>query len=213
MARKLTPNQKAYRQQEQRIQRYINRYEKQGFIFEYKLPSTPKRITKQSIQRLKAVTAKELQKTATAPDVETGELIKGTEAIKQRRSIRRLENELKKRSLIAPETEERKTAPAALVAPAIIENFRDAISALPPKVVEWLNGMLDDAIRLYGVGSTAAAVLNTSPKFNDMLSELQAVSYNAVTGFMSFFLDMASNLSATQREELEASFESESYEQ
>lgn len=83
MARKrktLTPTQQAYRKQVRRIKQFIRRAEKRGYQFsENVLPQQPKRITKQSVERLRKLTPEQLYKKAEYGGQATyGELVAGT---------------------------------------------------------------------------------------------------------------------------------------
>lgn len=83
MARKrktLTPTQQAYRKQVRRIKQFIRRAEKRGFQFsENVLPQQPKRITKQSVERLRKLTPEQLYKKAEYGGQATyGEVVAGT---------------------------------------------------------------------------------------------------------------------------------------
>lgn len=83
MARKrktLTPTQQAYRQQVRRIKQFIRRAEKRGYQFsENVLPQQPKRITKQSVERLRKLTPEQLYKKAEYGGEATfGEVVAGT---------------------------------------------------------------------------------------------------------------------------------------
>ena len=83
MARKrktLTPTQQAYRKQVRRIKQFIRRAEKRGYQFnENVLPQQPKRITKQSVERLRKLTPEQLYKKAEYGGEATyGEVIEGT---------------------------------------------------------------------------------------------------------------------------------------
>ena len=67
---KLTPNQEAWRKEERRIKQILYRMEKAGFKFsrEELLPTRPTKITKQSIERLKATTPAILRGYAKVPE-------------------------------------------------------------------------------------------------------------------------------------------------
>ena len=83
MARKrktLTPTQQAYKKQVKRIKQFIRRAEKRGYQFdENVIPQQPKRITKQSVERLKKLTPEQLYKKAEYGGEATyGEVVKGT---------------------------------------------------------------------------------------------------------------------------------------
>ena len=66
----------AYRKERKRIQAFIRRAEKRGYIFEQNvLPATPKKITQASVRRLQKLTAKALYEKALWADPETGEAL------------------------------------------------------------------------------------------------------------------------------------------
>ena len=76
-----------YRKERRRIQSFLRRNRAKGYIFpDNILPDQPKRITPASIRRLKRITPEFLYKKASYVDSETGEILTGTEAVKQRRS-------------------------------------------------------------------------------------------------------------------------------
>lgn len=61
MAKRLTPNQKEWEKELNRIQRFISRATNRGFIFEENIiPEKPKRITKKRLQALKSLRGKKL---------------------------------------------------------------------------------------------------------------------------------------------------------
>lgn len=77
--RKQSANQREYAKQVKRIKQFISRAEKRGYRFEADiLPPTPKRVTKQAVQRLKQITPNVLYEKSTTIDYETGEIISGT---------------------------------------------------------------------------------------------------------------------------------------
>lgn len=74
-ARKLSQTRKEYNKQRKRIQSFLSRARKQGYIFdENVLPQIPKKITKASVSRLAKLTSKELYKKAVYVSRETGEI-------------------------------------------------------------------------------------------------------------------------------------------
>lgn len=76
---KQTANQREYAKQIKRIKQFINRAEKRGYRFESDIiPTTPKRITKKTIQKLQELTPTVLYEKSTTIDYETGEIISGT---------------------------------------------------------------------------------------------------------------------------------------
>ena len=75
MAKKKSQTRKEYNKQRKRIQAFLSRARKQGYIFEENiLPQIPKRVTKASVSRLAKLTPKELYKKAVYVSRETGEI-------------------------------------------------------------------------------------------------------------------------------------------
>lgn len=73
--RKITETRKEYNKQRKRIQNFLSRARKQGYIFEENvLPEIPKRVTKVSVRRLAKLTPQELYKKAVYVSRETGEI-------------------------------------------------------------------------------------------------------------------------------------------
>ena len=73
--RKITETRKEYNKQRKRIQNFLSRARKKGFIFEENvLPQIPKRVTKASVSRLAKLTSQELYKKAVYVSRETGEI-------------------------------------------------------------------------------------------------------------------------------------------
>ena len=73
--KRLSQTRKEYNKQRKRIQSFLSRTRKQGYIFEENiLPQIPKRVTKASVSRLAKLTPKELYKKAVYVSSETGEI-------------------------------------------------------------------------------------------------------------------------------------------
>lgn len=98
-ARKLSKTRKEYNKQRKRIQSFLSRARKQGYIFEENiLPQIPKRITKSSVSRLAKLTPQELYKKAVYVSRETGEIETPEEHKKRiRKEAKVKENETKAR--------------------------------------------------------------------------------------------------------------------
>lgn len=72
---KISETRKEYNKQRKRIQNFLSRARKKGFIFEENiLPQIPKRVTKSSVARLAKLTSQELYKKAVYVSRETGEI-------------------------------------------------------------------------------------------------------------------------------------------
>lgn len=73
--RKVSETRKEYNKQRKRIQSFLSRARKQGYIFEENiLPDIPKRVTKSSVSRLAKLTPQQLYKKAVYVSRETGEI-------------------------------------------------------------------------------------------------------------------------------------------
>lgn len=78
--RKQTPAEKAYNRERRRIQRQITRMSQRGYdVPENILPPRPKRITEASVRRLQKITTPKPYERSRYIDLETGELLTGTE--------------------------------------------------------------------------------------------------------------------------------------
>jgi hypothetical protein len=78
--RKQTPAEKAYNRERRRIQRQITRVSQRGYdVPENILPPQPKRITEASVRRLQKITTPRIYERSRYIDVETGEILTGTE--------------------------------------------------------------------------------------------------------------------------------------
>lgn len=86
---KLTPTQREYRKERQRIQRQINRMTKRGYDVPDLLPKIPKNITQASVRRLKKITTEKLYKESRFIDFETGEILTSKEGQTLERSRRK----------------------------------------------------------------------------------------------------------------------------
>lgn len=83
---KTKPKQKAqsaeilneYRKERKRIQNFMRRAEKRGYVFQTQLPEIPQRITEASVRRLQRITPKSLYENALYIIKETGEVVEGS---------------------------------------------------------------------------------------------------------------------------------------
>ena len=148
--KKQTPLQLEHKKQVKRLKQAIARAEKRGYIFpEDIIPEKPKRITRKTVERLKKIKTTELYAKAEKLDIETGELIPGTEARKQERSeaSKKAARTRKEKRYNAQQGEsEYESFPSA--ADIVISNFRAEASRFPevaqPIVNQWLDRLLND---------------------------------------------------------------------
>lgn len=92
MVTKLTPNQQAWKKELKRLQQFIRRAKKRGYIFpDDVIPETPKRITKKQLLKIKGINPQTLYSQAEFYNPTTGETISGVEGRKfeRKRSARK----------------------------------------------------------------------------------------------------------------------------
>lgn len=81
---KQSQNQKLWQKEIKRIKSFIKRAEKKGYTFDYNIPETPKRVTKQSLRELKSeTTPTKMYAKSTWTDWVSGETESGKEHKKQ----------------------------------------------------------------------------------------------------------------------------------
>lgn len=153
--KKQTPLQLEYKKQVKRLKQEIARAEKRGYFFpEDIIPDKPKRITRKTVERLKKIKTKELYAKAEKLDIETGELIPGTEARKQERTeaSKKAARTRKEKRYNAQQGESEYYEPQYESFPSaadiVISNFREEASRFPevaqPIVNQWLDHLLND---------------------------------------------------------------------
>ena len=92
MAKNITPNQQEWEKELKRLNRFIKRAEKRGYIFDENIiPETPQRITKKKLSEIKQINADVLYDTAKYFDKETGQTLSGLEGrrIERRKSAQK----------------------------------------------------------------------------------------------------------------------------
>ena len=89
MDKNITPNQQEWKKELKRLNQFIKRAEKRGYIFDENIiPETPKRVTKKKLSEIKQINADVLYNTAKYFDKETGQTLSGLEGrrIERRKS-------------------------------------------------------------------------------------------------------------------------------
>lgn len=124
----------AYRKERKRVLAARRRLEKQGFLLNSEAPAIPKRITENSIRKLKKITPSSIREKSLWLDYTTGEVIEGY----RRNTIRKLRKE-QKTDINAP-TEPEDDLKTAI----IIDNFIHEVRMIGFKEVEdvifnWMN--------------------------------------------------------------------------
>lgn len=141
--KRISATRKEYNRQRKRIQNFISRNKKRGFLFDENiLPKIPKRVTKASVNRLKKLTPEKLYSKAKHLDTETGEITKGLQASKELRRKAREEKKRRKKQKDDTITFEDIVISNTL---ARVSQFR---SELVPVFENWMDRLIQDNGRL-----------------------------------------------------------------
>lgn len=193
--RKLTSVQQQYKKERNRIQSAMRRLEKQGYVLpDDLLPSTPKKVTQASINRLKKITTESIYKKSVRLDVETGEITPGIVARDKARSQRAKEAARRrsfKQEYVSPQfyTEPPQYTTFPSGADIIINNFRsDVIGRFPesagPILNRWLDGLLAQQDK-----EDVANMLETAAANGVVIDYKVAYNTEALMGTIADFMD------------------------
>lgn len=101
--RKPTPNQLAWKKEEQRIRRFIKNAEKRGFVFDkFALPSKPARITAKQLSLIKSIRPETLYATASYKVPGTSQIVSGLEGRRIERSAAAKKGKVRSSSMRTP---------------------------------------------------------------------------------------------------------------
>lgn len=187
-----------YMQERRRIQNFIRRAEKRGYIVPKDLlPKIPKRVTKASIRRLQKLDAKSIYDKSTYVSRETGEVVSGRKG----RAIERTKAAKK-----GAETRKRKAAAIKAAIPReadiILENLREQLETFMPSISatryqqeqqvnhrDLLMGALDDAIDELGEDVVAQNIKKHSSELSDLIETALYTAYDNVmkTSLVEFY--------------------------
>lgn len=141
--KRVSETRKEYNKQRKRIQNFISRNKKRGFLFDENiLPKIPKRVTKASVNRLKKLTPEKLYSKAKHLDTETGEITKGLQASKELR--RKARGEKKRRKKQRDDT----IAFEDIVISNTLARVSQFRSELVPVFENWMDRLIQDNGRL-----------------------------------------------------------------
>lgn len=193
--RKLTSVQQQYKKERNRIQSAMRRLEKQGYVLpDDLLPSTPKKVTQASINRLKKITTESIYKKSVRLDVETGEITPGIVA-RDKAISQRAKEAARRRSFkqeyVSPQvyTEPPQYTTFPSGADIIINNFRsDVIGRFPesagPILNRWLDGLLAQQDK-----EDVANMLETAAANGVVIDYKVAYNTEALMGAIADFMD------------------------
>lgn len=193
--RKLTSVQQQYKKERNRIQSAMRRLEKQGYVLpDDLLPSTPKKVTQASINRLKKITTESIYKKSKKLDFETGEITPGIVARDEARSQRAKEAARRrsfKQEYASPQfyTEPPQYTTFPSGADIIINNFRsDVIGRFPesagPILNRWLDGLLSQQDK-----EDVANMLETAAANGVVIDYKVAYNTESLMGAIADFMD------------------------
>ena len=208
--RKLTSVQQQYKKERNRIQSAMRRLEKQGYVLpDDLLPSTPKKITQASINRLKKITSESIYKKSKKLDFETGEAIPGIVARDKARSQRAKEAARRrsfKQEYVSPQfyTEPPQYTTFPSGADIIISNFRsDVIGRFPesagPILNRWLDGLLAQQDK-----EDVANMLETAAANGVVIDYKVAYNTEALMGAIADFMDYLDTTSGFKQDLMDA---------
>lgn len=215
-----------YRKQRKRIQSFIRRAEKRGFVFENPLPPIPKKITEASIRRLSKLTPKALYKKAKYASEETsGEIVSGTKGrnIERRRAAKKAAKTRKRKvSNIAkrvekPESEiiytnkKRNSRESGdLFTRIIITNYKRHISQFNEKAYMILLRWLEKLIEENGIQNTAK-MLEDGANSGLIVNYKVVYSDTALTNYMAEMLNYLPDSGHLYREQFMEAMEEEEW--
>lgn len=172
--KKLTENQKAWNKEARRINRFIRNVRKRGYEFpEFEPLTRPKRVTLKSIQKLKAITPQTLYRSSQYVDVNTGEVMSGTEGRKLERSraakrgIDRKRWEAKNKGAQVGKIEK---PDYTRFTDVIIRDYTRQILRFPHKVAQLVLEALRNAIEKSNRDAVAQAIVSKSESLSDFLN-------------------------------------------
>ena len=162
MARsRLTPNQKEFNRQANRIKRFIRNAEKRGFEFQPIDLTRPKRVTKKALKELQDLRPKQLYEKAEYVDQETGQILSGTEG----RSLERLRSAQKREARRRFNKQD-----YTRFTDQIIRLYTQQILRFPSKVSQIVLDALDSAIAKSGRDNVANAIQTKAESLSDFLN-------------------------------------------
>ena len=193
-----------YMQERRRIQNFIRRAEKRGYIVPKDLlPKIPKRVTKASISRLQKLDAKAIYDKSTYVSRETGEVVSGRKGRAIERTIAAKKGaETRKRKAAAVKASQSEPPFIPRETDIILENLREQLETFMPSISatryqqeqqvnhrDLLLGALDDAIDELGEDAVAQNIKKHSNELSDLIETALYTAYDNVmkTSLVQFY--------------------------
>lgn len=202
---RLTPNQKEFNRQANRIKRFIRNAEKRGFEFQKIDLTRPKRVTKKVLKELQGLRSAQLYEKAKYVDQETGQILSGTEGRSLERTRAAQKREARKRFNKQDYTR---------FTDQIIRLYTQQILRFPAKVSQIVLEALDSAIARSGRDNVANALQVKADSLSDFLnrSAFFGDSIEAIKAYcQSMFGDLPGMDSEHMKQVVDATDEEEGY--
>lgn len=166
-------NRAAYNAELRRIRNFIRRAEKRGFRFQ-SIPGLDVPVTnprKPDIERLKGLNRYSLYKYATAISEETGDIISGTQAVKERRKAAARKGQETRKSRLSKSI---KAKPVHVVNAydLIYKNIMDLINEYPTPGATYLKKLLMGEISRYGRMPVLASMAKAPGALYELASQI-----------------------------------------
>ena len=206
MKKKQTSMQIAYNKQLKRIKKFIARAEKRGYYFDdYKIPNTPKRVSKKALQNITETKATQLYKKAIAVD-EQGEIFTGEERRKQERSLASKKGYERKKNKKYSKKQQDIYASFPSESNMVISNFLAEISQFPlnaqPVLTQWVNNIIAQQ------GKEAVASMLQEGRQNGLIVNWEvAYAEGMLQQYMTEMLDYLPDLGTLEKEQIIDAFE------
>ena len=193
--KKLTENQKAWNKEARRINRFIRNARKRGYEFpEFQPLTRPKKVTAKSIQKLKAITPQTLYKSAQYVDINTGEVMSGTEGRTLERSRAAKRGIDRKRWEAENKGKYKNGQPDyTRFTDVIIRDYTRQILRFPHKVAQLVLEALRNAIEKSGRDEVAKAIVTKSESLSDFLNR-SAYFGDSIAAIMAYCTAMFGDL-------------------
>lgn len=210
--------QKEYTKQRRRIQQFITRAEKRGYLFSADvLPPKPKRITKASIRRLEKLTSSVLYKKAVyGGEATEGEIVPGSVGRKAERKLSaKKAAHTRKYRLNKPAQEATNTpgfeVPENLlekgIANVIVQNFKSQIAYFPKEISDAIISLINKLVSEQGIEDVAYSLQHMPIKFYEYINRKGYASSASVLEFSSSLIEYLPSASEEYKKDLMDAFE------
>ena len=210
--------QKEYTKQRRRIQQFILRAEKRGYLFSADaLPSKPKRITKASVRKLEKLTPSVLYKKAVyGGEVTEGEIVSASVGRKlERKLAAKKAAQARKYRIKGPTQEPTNTSgfepPENLlesgIANVIVQNFKSQIAYFPKEISDAIISLINKLVSEQGIEDVAYSLQHMPMQFYDYINRKGYASSASVLEFSSSLIEYLPSASEEYKKDLMDAFE------